>query len=329
MKKLSLLLLILFIGFSCKKDKENPPSEEPLTIYERSIQELEAAGGYDQFATLMKKVDKNDMIKNGPVTLFVPSDSAMNSFLDENDIQYLDDLTINNMFGYITYSYINGMPYYEYHDYYETHGIDPEIPDSFYDFLVGPPDTRAYIGKIMDHNIVRKIYESPDLNIMEIDGLLHRPATVQELVAMNPDLSIYLAVLNLKNSAPSFSDMIEKSKKSTLLALNNRSFNKIEIYDTAFWDYGEEYVEDILATFAFTVSTTAKFPVNPSQIGKSFTAINSMPMYLGFDEPTLSKGYVFLNDQDPTIAGVELYTNNYNIHGSNGVIHMITDVDTD
>jgi uncharacterized surface protein with fasciclin (FAS1) repeats len=100
-----LVASLLFAVFGCSKNMER--YEDPPWLQGTNIETLEKQGNYSIFLQLMEKANYKNTVEKQLTTLFVPSDSAFQSFFQKRGITSVDDLTDDQALSLFTLHFLS------------------------------------------------------------------------------------------------------------------------------------------------------------------------------------------------------------------------------
>lgn len=100
-----LIASLLFVLFGCSKNMER--YEDPPWLEGTNIESLEKDGNYSIYLQLMEKAGYKNTVLKQLTTLFVPSDSAFQSFFQKKGISSVDDLTEDQALALFTLHFLS------------------------------------------------------------------------------------------------------------------------------------------------------------------------------------------------------------------------------
>lgn len=153
---------LLFALFGCSKNMDR--YEDPPWLEGTNIESLEKDGNYSIFLQLMEKANYRNTVEKQLTTLFVPSDSAFQSFFQKRGISSVDDLTDDQALALFTLHFLSN-PVNANHLVYEKAWSLLESETGEYGALFFRKLTKSYSAPYIEIPKYDKTYAGKELFI--------------------------------------------------------------------------------------------------------------------------------------------------------------------
>lgn len=329
MKKLLLLICIILISVSCKKDES--AKQINLNDYEGMISILEKSGDYSLFIQALEMTKMYEGFYMKEFTVFAPNDRAIIDMLTSEGKSKLDQLDEKRLKNIVQCSFIEGKVDLNKGDYYTSAMPSEEPGQNIHLYIKGNGNLKS-TGKIMGNVILGKLHASLPFDIFKTDGIIKAPS-IYDQIKHNPDLSIYITAIDELEMFLDLQDIYKNTSPITVIAWEAQIFNNfgVNTADDLFnLDLTTAYY--LTETFITCASVQKRFLVNKLNEGKKLKMLSSYETILMKDVDGLDPGYVFLDtndlndDDEQDEPSINIRPNKMNIIATNGVLHTTKSV---
>jgi len=255
--------------------------------------------------------------RNGPFTLFAPTNDAFETFLNDNDLNSLDDIEDITLTRTLLHHMVQDRL---------TSGqiIDGYIPTLLIGFSTTNSvnmyvDSRAIADLNLHANIIETDNEVSNGIVHIVDGIIPVP-TIIDHVSYSDNFAIFTEALSRSDMAIDFIDTLSSEGPFTLFAPNNEAFDQ-------FFDSNDtlNLIEDIPPDM---LQKILSYHIIPNQ-NILTTNLDRLQSYetLAKDKPIIDiqpdgSGGLLIEDEQNSVTNVIAV----NIQGFNGVVHAINRV---
>ncbi len=311
---LLIIMVLSTLTYTSCEDEDNPADQDQDDI-------LAFVQNDPRLTTLAEALQTGNLIQtlegNGPFTLFAPTNDAFETFLEDNDLNSVNDIEGITLTRTLLHHMVQDRL---------TSGqvIDGYIPTLLIGFSTTNSvnmyvDSRAIAYLNLNANIIEPDNEVSNGIVHIVDGVIPIP-TVIDHVSYSDNFTIFIEALSRTDMAINFIDTLSSEGPFTLFAPNNEAFD--QFFNS---NNNLNLIEDIPAD---TLQKILSYHIIPGRNILS-TNLDMLQSYetLATDKPIIDiqpdgSGGLLIEDEQNRVTNVIAV----NIQGFNGVVHAINRV---